>query len=590
VDGGIMSKREETIIEDAKLRYKESVTGWQDIYSTATSDLKFVYDVDEGQWPEAIRSEREKDGRPIITVNKLQKFVRQLRGDQMMNRPRIKVIPVDSAADIQMAELYNGIIRQIEYLSSAEIAYDTAYMHAVSCSIGFFRIITKYADDNSFEQDIFIKRILNPMSVHYDPMAQEFVLSDARYCFIEDLIPKAEYKKLYPGSDMSHFDSTSPLFGEWITGDNIKVAEYFYKEPVKKKIVQLVSGEIIELSKQLTKDFIKSNGGVIVKERDVDTHKVMWCKLNGFEILEESEWPGKDIPIIPVFGDEVVVDGKRYYLSLARGAKGPQQMYNYWATAATENVALSPKAPFIVDHRQLKGFEREWEEANRTNRMYIRYNAIQGLNKPQRETQLQVPNAIMSMMQQTGYDIEDHLGQYAASKGEASNERSGKAITARIGQSDKGTYTFVDNLTRAIVFAGRQLVDLIPKIYDTPRALRIQGESGNETLVNVNQPTMAPDGSVATQNDLTVGKYDLIASIGASFSSKRQEMVKYMIESMQYAPGLANVIAPLVFKYSDFPGAEEIYAQVKQAADQQQEIQMQQSQATQIRYNPTGGA
>jgi hypothetical protein len=193
----------------------------------------------------------------------------------------------------------------------------------------------------------------------------------------------------------------------------------------------------------------------------------------------------------------------------------------------------------------------------------------------------------MGMMQQTAYDVEDHLGQYAASKGEASNERSGKAINARIGQSDKGTYTFVDNLQRAIVFAGRQLIDLIPKIYDTPRALRIQGEGGNESLVEVNQPTLDATGQMATQNDLSVGKYDLISTIGASFSSKREEMVRMMIESMQYAPQLATVIAPLVFKYSDWPGAEEIYMEVKGAAEQQRQMEMaQMQQQTQIRYTP----
>lgn len=265
-----MSKREDSILEEAKDRYREATVGWNDIYAAATDDLRFVYDVDEGQWPQNIRNERTKDGRPVITVNKLQKFVRQLRGDQMVNRPRIKVVPVDSVADPKMAELYNGIIRQIEYLSSAEIAYDTAYMHASSASVGFFRIITKYTDDNSFEQDIYIKRIIDPLSVHYDPLAQEFELEDARYCFIEEVMPIKAYKKKYPKSDVSHFDSISPLFGEWISTETIKVAEYFYKEPVNKKIVQLMNGEILELSGEITKKYIEENGGVIVRERAVE--------------------------------------------------------------------------------------------------------------------------------------------------------------------------------------------------------------------------------------------------------------------------------------------------------------------------------
>jgi len=194
--------------------------------------------------------------------------------------------------------------------------------------------------------------------------------------------------------------------------------------------------------------------------------------------------------------------------------------------------------------------------------MFLRYHAIKGLQKPSREPQTQVPNAIMAMMQQTGLDIEDHLGRYEASNGQASNERSGKAIMARVAQSDKGTYTFVDNFTRAIIYAGRQLIDLIPKVYDTARAVSIMGEDGAQRLEMVNQPIQTEAG-VRFANDLSVGKFDLIASLGASFSSKRQEMVEMLIQSMQYAPMLAPVIAPLIFKYSDFPGGEEVYAEIQ---------------------------
>lgn len=572
-----MVKKADEFIAGAKERYKEAIDGWDHIYTDASDDLKFVYDVDSGQWPVSIRNQREKDGRPVLTINKLQKFVRQLRGDQMMNRPRIRVIPVDDQADVKMAALYNGLIRQIEYLSNAEIAYDTAYMHAISSSFGFFRIITKYTDDASFDQDILIKRIINPLSVHFDPYSVEFELEDARYCFIEELIDKKDFKKLYPRAEVSDFESstTATLFGDWLQADKVRVAEYFWKEPVKKRIVMLSDGTVVPVDNAKTLDALKAMGLEVTREREVDSHIVKWCKISGAEVLEESVWPGRDIPIIPVFGDEIVADGKRYYLSLARGAKGPQQMYNYWASAATETIALAPKMPFIVDHRQIRGFENEWDEANLHNRMYIRYNAVNGIQKPAREPQTQVPTAIMNVMQATAFDIEDHLGRYEASQGKASNERSGKAIIARVAQADKGTYTFVDNLTRAIVYAGRQLIDLIPKIYDTPRALRIMGENGEQELVGVNQPTVGPDGtSVVRDNDLSIGKYDLIASVGASYSSKRQEMVEMMIQSMQYAPMLAPVIAPLVFKYSDWPGAEEVSAELQkqiQAAQMQQQ-------------------
>lgn len=890
--------KDEDLIVQARANYKTATQGWDHIYKEATDDLKFVYDVDEGQWPAKIKSDREGEGRPVITVNKLQKFVRQLRGEAQMNRPRIKVVPVDDKADVRMAELYNGLIRQIEYLSNASIAYDTAYMGAVSCSMGFFRLITKYSDDMSFDQDIHIKRILNPMSVHFDPTATEFQLEDAKYGFVDELVHIDEYKRLYPGSDATNFDTHKEMFGEWIQGEKVRIAEYFYKNPIKKKIVLMQSGEIHELTKDVTPELLQVGGDMIVRDRDVDTHEVKWCKINGGEVLKRGTWPGKNIPIIPVFGDEVVVDGKRYYLSLTRGAKGSQEMYNYWAdlclktpiptpngwttigeldigdsvfdelgkqcfvigaspvlnkeksykitfsdkstiitspdhlwtveekqirqrpdyktiwkkktipteklslkkhrislpkplelshkklpvqpyvlglwladgdskrakifahkktvdelsnilesegmvlrrglisnasetygmallgirnkfvklnllenkhiplqylrasfkqrvallqglmdgdgsnaknerqcrfataklslaiefsellrslgikgnfnkeangmycftftpyfpsfrlkykldkqnslrsenkkqtqnyriisikeieavatkcitvdskshlflagecmipthnTAATETVALAPKMPFILEHRQIKGFEGEWDEANIKNRMYIRYNAIAGIDKPKRESQAEIPSGIVTMMQATAFDIEDHLGRYEASKGQASNERSGKAIVARIQQADKGTYTFVDNLTRAIVSAGRQLIDLIPKIYDTPRALRVRDEADGEQLTKVNQPATDGMGNFMKMNDLSVGKYDLVATVGASFASKRQEMVEMMIQSMQYAPAVAPIIAPLIFKFADFPGAQEVYSEIQKEIKRVQE-------------------
>ena len=560
-------------------RYKASVDGWQHIYTAALDDLRFVYDIDSGQWNAKIRNERNNDERPIITVNKLLKFIRQLRGDMALNRPRTKVIPVDNKADVQMAKLYDGIIREIEYLSSANIAYDTAYMHAISCSVGYFRLITEYENDRSFNQSIKIKRILNPFSVHPDPAASEFTLSDANYYFIEENLLKEDFKKQYPSADIVDFsgDNTGMEYSDWFSEDKVRVAEYFYKEPTKKKIAQIQTGETVELTKDLTLEKLYSMGQVVVKEREVKSHKVMWCKRSGSEVLEGPQlWPGKYIPIIPVFGDEVVVNGKKHLLSLARGAKGPQEMYNYWATAATENVALSPKSPFIVDHRQVKGFETEWEDSRKTNRMFLRYNAIAGLQKPAREPQTVIPAAIINMMQVTAFDIEDHLGRYESSKGEAGNERSGKAILARVAQSDKGTFTFLDNLTRAIVYSGRQLIDIIPKIYDTHRALRILGEEGNEQVVEVNAPVVTPSGEVGIANDLTVGEFDIISTVGLAFGSKREEMVRYMTESMQYAPQIAHIIAPLIYKYSDWPGAEEIYNEIKAGIDQmkkQQKIQ-----------------
>jgi hypothetical protein len=562
------SKKEEgdAFIRDVKDRYRESVEGWQHVYDEATDDLRFVYDVDGGQWSESAKKLRKN--RPMITSNKLQKVLRRIRGDGLMNRPRMSVIPVDSVADPGVAKLYDGIFREIEYLSAADIAYDTAYNHALSSSVGFFRIITQFIE-GSFDQEIRIKRIINPQSVHFDPYAVDFNLEDAEHCFYEDLLKKDRFKSLYPKATVSDFDSssTATLFGDWMQGDKVRVCEYFKKETFQKKIGLTKTGLIIPLEHDNTaRAYFELTGDEVIRDRMEESHIVKWYKLSGGEILDENVWPGKYIPVVPMFGDEVVVEGKRYFISLARGGKGPQEMYNYWASAATEAVAAAPKNPFMVDHRQIKGFEKEWESAHLRPAPFVRYKAIPGMQKPSREPQAQVPTAILGMMQSMAYDIEDHLGQYESSKGEASNERSRVAIDARINQSDKGTYLYVNNRTRAMVYGGRQIVDLIPKIYETERALVIMGEDGQHQVADVNVPSVK-----GIHNDLSIGRYDLISSPGASFSSQRQEMVSTMERAMQYAgPDVAAIIAPLLFKYSDSPGSKEIADEITKRVDQAQ--------------------
>lgn len=560
------TNKDEKFIADAKEKYNIAYDGWRHIYEAAVDDTKFVYDVDDGQWPADVRKARGT--RPIITVNKLQKFSRKNRGKMMQNRPRIKVIPVDSVSDPQVAELYDGLIREIEYRSGADIVYRTAYGHAVDSSVGYFRLVTEFEDEKSFNQHIRIKRIIDPTTVLIDPDAQEFNLEDAKYAFIESSVKKDEFKESYPNAEVYDFSGNSQIFGDWLDNDNVRICEYFYKESVVKKLALLESGETVELTPEKSK-LIVENGLKVVRERVVNSHVVKWVKMTGAEILEKGEWPGMYIPIIPVFGEEVVVNGKRYYISLMRGAKGPQQMYNYWASAGTENVALTPKAHVFLDARQIAGYEREWDEANTSNRIYLRYKGVPGLQKPSKEPQAQVPTAIISMLQTTAYDIEDHLGMYEAAKGEASNERSGKAIKERATQSDQGTYTFVDNFNQAIIYAGKQIIDLIPKIYDTQRAISIMGETGEHQMVPINTPVSDGMGGTRQINDLTVGKYDIISTAGASSASKREEMVQSMIEACQYAPDVANIIVPFIFKYSDWPGSNEVYQEIKKYAEQQ---------------------
>ena len=572
------TEKDSKFLSDIKNRYTIASDAWRDIYTKAEDDTRFAYDVGEGQWPDAIRHSKQNSNKPCLTINKLQKYIRRLRGEMQMNRPHMKVIPVDDKADVQRAEIYNGIIRQLEYLSNASVAYDTAYNHAVTGGVGYWRILTDYVDDDSFDQEIKIKRIINPFSVYFDPSAKEFNFEDAKYCFITDLMEVDEYKAQYPDSSLAEFEGVNEYDEtEWLYEDKVRIAEYFYKEPHTVTKVLLDSGEVLPLEDGVTKESLEEQGEKIADTREVTEERIMWCKLNGVEVIEgPTPWVGKYIPIIPVFGDEVMYRGRRNYLSLIRGAKGSQEMYNYWSTIATESVAQVPKTPFILEARQIRGYEEEWNDANTISRPYLRYKHINNVPKPQREQPATIQTGIMSMLQTASFDIEDNLGQYAEASGQPSNARTGKAIQLRINQSDKGNYTFGDNLTRAMVYSGKQIINLIPKIYDSTRTVLTMDETGNAEITEINKPEilMTNTGPQSTvKNDLSVGRYDLIAIAGPSYGSRRQEMMQMITEAMQYAksPEISAVLTPLLFEYSDYPGATKVAGMLKQAIGQTQQ-------------------
>ncbi len=551
----------EKILAIARERFQTILTAESDIRAAAFEDLNFVYNTGEGQWPDSIRKEREIDNRPCLTSNKLRKFVAQVANRERDQRLAGRVRPIDDKADIQTAKIIEGLVRQIEYASKADEIYTYGGEQAVAGGFGFWRIITKETDD-SFDQEIFIEKIENQFSVYLDPRG--------KYAFIRGGMTRTEFKEAYPNSLMADFaqSGAGDEYSLWYEADKIFIAEYFYKEQYDKTIAQcinLLTGntEIIELKDNITIDYLLSNGYQILRQKTKKATRVSWAKISGAEILEEGTWVGKDIPIIEVTGDTVNVAGKIYKRSLIRDAKDDQRMFNFWLTHLTETVALAPKAPYLVTPQEIKGFELVWNEANRKNHPYLLYNP-QGNRIPKRELPPSIPTGAAQMLQISAGNIQDSMGMYEASFGEKSNERTGVAIRARSQRSDFGTYHFPDNFKRAVIETTRQLIDIIPKIYDTERRIRILGEEGDEQIIEINKTMFNPvTGKQIIINDLTMGKYDVVADIRI-FSTRRQESAEMMATTMQAAPNIAPLVMDLVFKYNDWPGADEIAKRLKQ--------------------------
>jgi hypothetical protein len=603
-----VSKSESDVLATMRNRLQMAISALSDSRSDELDDLKFYAGSPDNrwQWPSDVLATRGAvqgqtiNARPCLTINKLPQHVRQVTNDQRQNRPSGKVIPADDNADPEVAEIYNGMVRHIEYISDADVAYDTACENQVSYGEGYIRIITEYCDDNSFDQDIKIMRVRNSFSVYMDPTIQDPCGADAKWCFVTEDILRSDYERMFPdGTPISSLQSLGvgdQSINVWINEDTVRIAEYYYVE-YDKATLHLYPGNITAFEGSPEAKQLKEMGVKPLRTREVDAQRVKWCKTNGYEMLEKRDWVGKFIPVVRVIGNEFQVDGRIYISGLVRNAKDAQRMYNYWVSQEAEMLALAPKAPFIGYGGQFEGYEMQWKTANTQNWPYLEVNpdVTDGngavLPLPQRAAPPLPQTGLIQAKMGASDDIKSTTGQYDTSLGATSNERSGKAIMARERQSDTGTYHYVDNLARAIRHVTRQLVDIIPKIYDTQRVARIVGMDGETDMVKIDPTQPEPVKKIVDNQGIeidkiynpSVGKYDVVVTTGPSYMTKRQEALDAMGMILQSNPQLWSVAGDLFIKNMDWPGAQEMakrFAKIidpKIMADSDESPEMQQA-------------
>lgn len=555
-------KDDEELIALAQKRFLLAQEAETNIRREGLDDLRFRAG---DQWDERVRKEREDDERPCLTINKLPQFIRQITNDQRQNRPSIKVNPVDDKADIETAKIFQGIVRHIENNSNADVAYDTAFEGAATKGFGYFRIVTDFCDPNSFDQEILIKRIKNSFSVYLDPHAQEPDSSDANWGFIFTDMSADDYSVQFKNSKLSQMTDWTSVGNQapgWADKDSCRIAEYFYKTWKEVKIVQLNNGQVLKQS-ELPSEL--PDGVKVVQKRTTTLPAIKWVKMNGIEVLERTDWLGQWIPIIPVLGDELDVDGEKILEGVIRHAKDPQRMLNYWKSAETETIALAPRAPWLVAEGQTEGYKELWATANSKSHATLPYKpttiAGQPVPPPQRTFGEPPVQAITNAVMQANDDIKSTTGIYDATLGNRSNENSGVAIQRRNAQSQTSNFHLIDNLSRALRHAGRIIVDLIPKVIVGPQAVRTLGDDGSVDMVKVNQ-LFIKDGQPTSYN-LDVGKYDVTISTGPNFATKRQESASTMMDFAKALPNAAPLISDLIARNMDWNGADEIADRLK---------------------------
>lgn len=565
-------KDTDSLLKEARDRLALCVKHESENRREAMEDFRFFAGE---QWPEDMRNLRQIEKRPCLTINKLPAFVHQVINDQRMNRPSIKVHPVDSGADPDVAEVQQGMIRYIEYNSNADACYDTAVSHATIGGFGYFRLVTEYADEASFDQEIKFKRIQNPFTVYFDPFSVEPDGSDAMFCFITDLISREEFKAQYPDGVTGSADALVVGAGDaqltWITDETVRIAEYYKIKTTPATLVRLADGRDVFEEDMADGDEIALGADGKPLKRATERRTVCWYKITAAEVLEETEIPCRWIPVFPVFGDEHIVDGRVRRAGMVRFARDPQRMYNFWMTSATEEVSLRPKTPFIGAVGQFDTAKKDWRQANTRSFAFLEYDPVEANGTlappPQRQPMSDVPVGVLQMAMHASDNIKATTGIFDASLGARGNETSGKAIVARQREGDTANFHFSDNLARTIRHAGRCLLHMIPRIYDTPRVVRVLGEDEKMGMAEVNAPApqgqMAQNGAIQTVlNDLTTGRYDVTIGVGPSYTTKRAEAVDAMMQVGQAWPNLWQVAGDKMIRAMDWPDADEIAERV----------------------------
>ncbi len=573
------------LIREARDRLHESETVSDDNRRNFEEDIDFARMAN--QWPEQIKKQRELEGRPCLTINKLPAFIRSVVNESRQSKPGVKVSPVDSGADVDTAEVISGLIRSIERDSMADVAYDTAIDQAVSGGFGFFRISIDYAHEDSFDLVAKIERVPNSLMVHWDVSSTSFDASDWGYAFVSDFLTQEEFKRRYPKATPVSFEAGDQEWHQdWVQDDSVRISEYWSRQENEREIIQLSDGRVMRADSlpnvarqffaaggvelggmlkddELTQAFMAVNGLTETRRRKAKFHTVTRRLMTGVEVLEEEEWPGSTIPICPVWGEEIFHKGRRYFKSMIRDARDPQAMFNFWRSATTELVALAPRAPWVGPVGFVpKGHEAKWSSANTRSHAFLEYDPSAGGSPPRREAFAGVPAGALQEAMNASDDIKAITGIYDSSLGARSNETSGRAIMAREAQGDVANFHFKDNLARAIGYAGRVLVEIIPSIYSPRETIRILGEDSKEKVVRL---TMEDGGSVLPGIEgeprlynLAVGRYDVTVASGPTTATQREETRETLIEIMRAVPDSAALLGDVLLEHMDFVGADKV--------------------------------
>ncbi len=574
-ENGYEEKEESAQMTEDDLSYKDKYEDHQSVLNLLSScqeadhdnremsrEAHLFLDKRDGQWePYWWEANQNK---PRYTFDNVNPIVDQVASEIEQADFDIRVSPAGGNATKDIASTYDGLIRNIENISNAKQVYSQAARGMVTGGFDAWRVSQKFADDNSFDQDIVIEKIGNPVDrVWFDPAAELQDKSDSRYCFVLHPMAVDEYENRWPEGSGESVPDDREGDAYYDKAEAIVVGEFLYMESEDRELVMMSNGQTHEVNEDFEKivDDLAMIGVTEVRRRTRKVHKVCSRFFDNKDWLEDDhDTVFNRIPVIPVYGNYKIFEGKTLYWGVVEKLLDPQRVLNYAMSRSIEEGALAPRAKYWMTPTQAAGHEDQLGTLNTNSDPVQFFNPDPEFPAiPQQQGGAQVNQGLSMIAQSMQGMINATAGMFAANMGDNPNAQSGVAIQKLQNKGDNGTFKYSRSMEIAIAATGRLIKDAIPKVYDTARTIRVLREDDTYDMADLNQQVIDnATGEIVTVNDLSVGSYDVICKAGPSFKNRQEETLEAITSLAQVDPSLMQIAGDLLLQNVNTPAANQI--------------------------------
>lgn len=486
----------------------------------------------DGQWePDIVQ---KMSGRPRYTFDKCNPVVDSIAGEMEQADFAIKVRPAGGEASQDLAQIYDGMIRNIESMSNATHVYNASGRKMVAAGFDAWRVTHEWGETDSFEQDLFIRKIANAVDrVWFDVGAEMQDMSDANHAWVLQALTKEEYKDRFPDGSMMSVGEDKQNNVYYYKADLIIVGELLYKEHIEKELVLMSNNAVYEVDDKFESvvEELAAEGITEQRRRTRDSHIVKSRLFDGKEWLTEAKETVFDyIPVIPIYGNFDISEDKVTYRGAVNHLMDAQRVYNYAQSRAIEEGALAPRKKVWMTREQAAADTDTLQTMNTNADPVQLYTHVTENPQPYEINGPQINPGLQQTASDMSANIVQSSGIFAANQGNAPNQ-SGYAIELQQNKGDTSTIKYFGAREVATTHTGRIITNAIPRVYDTPRTVRILGEDGTSKMEKINDQVLDNETQkMVSLNDLRKGKYDVTMDIGPAFKNRQQETARAFLE------------------------------------------------------------